>query len=106
MNLIDRSTDILETSARARGIDAHYQRALSMLTSRSFRRAFDLSEEPAALRDLYGRTTYGQGCLLARRLVEAGVKFVTGYFAATIGGRGSAGVRGIHGFTNKTACCR
>ena len=39
-------------------------------------RAFDLSEEPAALREAYGRTLFGQGCLLARRLVERGVPFV------------------------------
>src|SRR5438132_6073435 len=48
------------------------------------KKAFDLSEEPADLRDKYGRTTYGQGCLLARRLVEAGARFVNVYFAATI----------------------
>src|SRR5262249_12461108 len=58
MNLIDRSTEMLEISARARGIDAHYQRALTMLTSPSFRRAFDLSSEPLATRQRYGRTTY------------------------------------------------
>src|ERR1017187_2832846 len=71
-NLIDRSTEILEISARARGIDAHQARALNMLTSPSFRRAFDLSSEPLNTRERYGRTTYGQGCLLARRLVEVG----------------------------------
>ena len=38
------------------------------------------------MRDRYGRTTYGQGCLLARRLVEAGARFVNVYFAAVIGG--------------------
>ena len=39
-------------------------------------KAFDLDEEPAALRDAYGRNLFGQGCLLARRLVERGVPFV------------------------------
>src|SRR5262245_30019995 len=73
MSLLDREARLLEISGRARGMDAHYQRALSMLTSPTFRRAFDLSSEPAAVRDQYSRTTYGQGCLLARRLVEAGV---------------------------------
>jgi hypothetical protein len=101
MNLIDRGTRLLEYSARARGIDAHYQRALTMLTSPTFRRAFDLSSEPAAVRDRYGRTTYGQGCLLARRLVEAGVRFVTVYFAATIGGQSTvSGGWDTHGFNN------
>jgi hypothetical protein len=102
MNLIDRSTEILEVSARARGIEAHYQRALSLLTSPTFRQAFDLSREPARLRERYGRTTYGQGCLLARRLVETGVKFVTVYFAATIGGQSTVdGGWDTHGFNNK-----
>jgi Protein of unknown function (DUF1501) len=101
MNLIDHATEILEISARARGIEAHYQRALTMLTAPSFRRAFDLSQEPAGVRDRYGRTTYGQGCLLARRLVEAGVKFVTVYFAATIGGQNFQGGWDTHGFNNR-----
>lgn len=101
MNLIDRASNIMEISARARGIDAHYQRALSMLTSPGFRRAFDLSQEPVHVRDAYGRTTYGQGCLLARRLVEAGVKFTTVYFSATIGGQSFvAGGWDTHGFNN------
>jgi len=101
MNLIDRSTELLEISGRARGIEAHYQRAMNLLTSGSFRGAFDLSKEPIKTRDRYGRTTYGQGCLLARRLVEAGVKFITVYFAATIGGQGSDGGWDTHGFNNK-----
>ena len=42
----------------------------------SARAAFDLDEEPAPLRDAYGRNLFGQGCLLARRLVERGVPFV------------------------------
>lgn len=100
-NLIDRSTEILEISARARGIDAHQARALNMLTSPSFRRAFDLSSEPVNVRERYGRTTYGQGCLLARRLVEVGVKFVTVYFAASIGGQSKvSGGWDTHGFNN------
>ena len=100
-NLIDRSTELLEISTRARGIDAHFQRAMTLLTSPTFRRAFDLSSEPLAIRERYGRTTYGQGCLLARRLVEVGVKFVTVYFAATIGGQSTvSGGWDTHGFNN------
>jgi hypothetical protein len=98
MQIIDQQTAVLEDSARARGIDAHYQRALTMLTTPGFRRAFDLSSEAVAIRERYGPTTYGQGCLLARRLVEAGVKFVTVYFAATIGGRRFSGGWDTHGF--------
>src|SRR5262249_28023312 len=52
-----------------------YQRAITLMHS-SATRAFNLDEEPASLRDRYGRNLFGQGCLLARRLVERGVPFV------------------------------
>jgi hypothetical protein len=84
--LIDEQTDLMGFSEAAQGIDAFYARALTMLGSPRVRRAFDLSGEPERLRDDYGRTTYGQSCLLARRLVEAGVRFVSVYFAPFIGG--------------------
>jgi hypothetical protein len=58
-------------------MDQHYQRAFSLLTGRETARAFDIAAEPAPLRDRYGRHTFGQSALLARRLVEAGVTFVT-----------------------------
>lgn len=99
--LIDHQSELLEFSARARGIDATYQKALTMLTAPRVKQAFDLSQEPAALRAQYGRTTYGQGCLLARRLVEAGARFITVYFAASIGGQGNTGGWDTHGFNNK-----
>ncbi len=98
--LIDGQAELLDFSAKARGIDATYEKALSMLTSPRVRQAFDLSREPTALRERYGRTTYGQGCLLARRLVEAGVRFVNVYFASDIGGRRGTGGWDTHGFDN------
>jgi hypothetical protein len=52
-----------------------YERALKLMDS-SAARAFDLSEESAAVRDAYGRGRFGQGCLMARRLIESGVSFV------------------------------
>jgi len=55
----------------------HYQRAFDLLTSRRVAAAFDINAEPLPLRDRYGRHTFGQSALLARRLVEAGVTFVT-----------------------------
>jgi hypothetical protein len=88
---IDDQTELLEHSAMARGIDEFYQRAMTMLTAPRVKKAFDLAAEPVALRNKYGRTTYGQGCLLARRLVEAGVKFVNVYFSSNIGGQGTGG---------------
>jgi hypothetical protein len=54
---------------------AAYERAVRLMRTAAST-AFNLSEEPAALRDAYGRNQFGQGCLLARRLVERGVPFV------------------------------
>ncbi|MFN3648156.1 MAG: DUF1501 domain-containing protein [Armatimonadota bacterium] len=58
-------------------MDVVSQKAFSLVTSPEVRRAFDLSQEPDAVRDRYGRHTWGQSHLLARRLIEAGAKFVT-----------------------------
>jgi hypothetical protein len=99
LQLVDRQAELLEFSARARGIDANYEKALSMLTGPGVKKAFDLSAEPETIRERYGRTTYGQGCLLARRLVEAGVRFVTVYFSPVIGG--DTGGWDTHGFNGK-----
>jgi hypothetical protein len=55
----------------------HYKKALDLLGSAKVHQAFDLTAEPAKLRDRYGRTTFGQAVLLARRLVEHGVPLVT-----------------------------
>jgi hypothetical protein len=84
--IIDKQSSLLEQSAQARGMDAYYEKALAMLDSPKLREAFNLSTESDKVRDSYGRTTYGQSCLLARRLVEAGTKFVTANFSANIGG--------------------
>jgi Protein of unknown function (DUF1501) len=99
LKLIDEQADLLEFSARARGIDAHYERALTMLSSPGVKKAFDLSAEPTAVREKFGRTTYGQGCLLARRLVEAGARFINVYFSQSIGG--CEGGWDTHGFNDK-----
>jgi uncharacterized protein (DUF1501 family) len=57
---------------------SHFQReAFNLMTSPAARRAFDIQNEPGRLRDDYGRTSLGQSCLMARRLVEAGVRCVT-----------------------------
>jgi hypothetical protein len=76
LSSVDAQRSRLDRVASARNLDAYYDRAFSLLTSPATRRAFDLAAEPAALRDRYGRNTLGQSCLLARRLVEAGVRFV------------------------------
>jgi uncharacterized protein (DUF1501 family) len=58
-------------------LDEHYKAALNLITAPETKRAFDLSSESPKLRDGYGRTRFGQSCLLARRLIESGVRFVT-----------------------------
>ncbi len=57
--------------------DKFREQALNLATSRQAKEAFDLSQEPDKVRDAYGRNRVGQGLLLARRLIEAGVRFVT-----------------------------
>src|SRR5260370_9567811 len=101
MHMIDRQSELLEFSATAPGIDATYQKALTLLTSPKLKRAFDLSAEPAVIRHRYCRTTYGQGCLLARRLVEAGARFVNVYFSSNIGGQSNSGGWDTHGFNGQ-----
>jgi hypothetical protein len=64
-------------SDRIRATGEFYNRAYTLLSSTDARAAFDMKKEPDAVRDAYGRTGFGQSCLLARRLVEAGVRFVT-----------------------------
>lgn len=66
----------LDGIAEVRGLDAYYERAFNLLTSAATRQAFDLSNERSPNRERYGRNTLGQSCLLAVRLVEAGVRVV------------------------------
>ena len=74
LDSINRQRDI---SGAMEGMDQFTAEAYAMITGPRARRAFDLTLEDAKLRDQYGRSRIGQGCLLARRLVEAGVTFVT-----------------------------
>ena len=66
----------LEKAVASYQLDEYYDRALNLIVSGRAREAFAIEQEPAALRDKYGRNTFGQSCLLARRLVEAGTKVV------------------------------
>jgi uncharacterized protein (DUF1501 family) len=70
----DRAQRFLDA---APDLPAGVRTSADRLFAQRSRRAFDLTAEPAAVRDGYGRTTFGQSCLLARRLVEAGVRLVT-----------------------------
>ena len=76
---VDRYQKAAETAANAgpRNVSVFSQRAFDLMTSPDAKRAFDLAAEQEKLRDDYGRNTLGQSCLLARRLVESGVRCVT-----------------------------
>jgi hypothetical protein len=67
----------LEKSDSLDALDTFYSRAYSLISSEKAREAFDMTKEPDALKDQYGRNTAGMRMLLARRLVESGVRFVT-----------------------------
>jgi hypothetical protein len=73
---LDRLVPVLNTAAAAE-IEINNDKAFSLVTAGDMARAFDLSQEPASVRQRYGRHTWGQSHLLARRLVEAGVRFVS-----------------------------
>lgn len=68
---LDRSADVVD------GLDAFHKQALEILRSDKTKKAFDLKQEKASVRDRYGSSSFGQGVLAARRLVEAGVRFAT-----------------------------
>lgn len=73
---INSSMKDLEKAVLATAVDEYYAKAYDLVLSGKARDAFDLEQEPAAMRERYGRTTFGQGALLARRLVEAGTRLV------------------------------
>src|SRR5438876_4838338 len=74
---VDGALSSFEASAQAKQMDDNFHLAYRLMSSRQAREAFALDREPEKVRDRYGRTRFGQSCLLARRLIEAGVRFVT-----------------------------
>ncbi len=75
--VVDAHFSALEKSDALDGMDSFYQRAYSMISSDKARAAFDIKAEPEKLRERYGKNAAGQRMLLARRLVESGVRFVS-----------------------------
>ena len=74
---VDGLARLAESDDQLRTLDEFQRRAIDLILSPEARRAFDIKNEDPRTRDRYGRTTTGQGCLLARRLVESGVRWVT-----------------------------
>lgn len=89
LNVLERRTSLLQQFEQYQGqlgtnegseYDRFRQRAMALMTSGKTRQALDIKQEPDALRDRYGRHLFGQSCLMSRRLVEAGVRFVTVHY--------------------------
>ena len=74
---IDGGIKSFESSVDGKLLDANFDAAYRLMASKTAREAFDLKKETDATRDRYGRTRFGQSCLMARRLVERGVRYVT-----------------------------
>lgn len=68
---------LVKPNPKVAAMDTFYQKAYDLVTSAAAQRAFNLEVEPGKVRDTYSRTTFGQSCLLARRMVEAGSRFVS-----------------------------
>jgi hypothetical protein len=75
-DLVSAQMPDVEKAVKKYDLDSYYQTALNLIRSGRARDAFDLTKETDAMRDRYGRNTFGQCCLLARRLVEAGTRVV------------------------------
>ncbi len=73
---INGSMKELEGALSSQALDEYYQKSYDLVLSGKARGAFDLEQEPTRVRERYGRTTFGQGALLARRLIQAGTRFV------------------------------
>ena len=82
----DEQRKVIDQSADARNLDAFYQRAFNLISSSRTRTAFDLASESPKTRARYGKTEFGQRCLLARRLAEAGVPMVNVSYCHTPAG--------------------
>ncbi|MBI3409472.1 MAG: DUF1501 domain-containing protein [Planctomycetes bacterium] len=97
---VDGAMASFETSAQARQLDGNFGLAYRLMSSPQAREAFNLDGEPARLRDRYGRTRFGQSCLLARRLIERGVRFVTVNMFETVFDEVTWDIHGSRPFTD------
>lgn len=74
--LVNKRMPIIEQAVAGENLDEYYKQAIELVTSGRAREAFNLSQEEDSVRDRFGRNTFGQSCLMARRLVEAGTRVV------------------------------
>jgi hypothetical protein len=99
-DLVDSTVRNFEASETAKLMDANFESAYRLMTSAEARDAFDLSKEPLKVRERYGQNRFGMSCLLARRLVERGVRFVTVNTFITVFGEITWDIHGSKPFTS------
>jgi hypothetical protein len=99
---VDGAVKAFETSLAAKQLDDNFQLAYRLMSSPQAREAFALEKEPDTVRDRYGRTRFGQSCLLARRLIERGVRFVTVNMFETVFDEITWDIHGSRPFTDIT----
>src|SRR5205807_6315337 len=97
---VDGAVAAFEKSPQAKQLDDNFNLAYRLMSSPQAREAFALDREPAATRDRYGRTRFGQSCLLARRLIERGVRFVTVNMFETVFDEVTWDIHGSRPFTD------
>jgi uncharacterized protein (DUF1501 family) len=99
---VEGSLAAFEKNSQAKQLDDNFNLAYRLMSSKPAREAFALDREPASVRDRYGRTRFGQCCLLARRLIEAGVRFVTVNMFETVFDEITWDIHGSRPFTDIT----
>jgi hypothetical protein len=97
---VDGAMKAFEKNVQAKQLDDNFHLAYRLMSSKQAREAFALDREPAATRDRYGRTRFGQSCLLARRLIERGVRFVTVNMFETVFDEVTWDIHGSRPFTD------
>ncbi|MCC6883510.1 MAG: DUF1501 domain-containing protein [Verrucomicrobiales bacterium] len=98
--IVDNTVKAFEASEDARLLNDNFHSAFRLMTSAQARAAFDLTKEPQAVRERYGMNRFGQSCLLARRLVENGVRFITINTFLTVFGETTWDIHGSKPFTS------
>jgi hypothetical protein len=99
---VDGAMASFEKDAQAKQLDDNFNLAYRLMSSREARAAFALDREPEKVRDRYGRSRFGQSCLMARRLIEAGVRFVTVNMFETVFDEVTWDIHGSRPFTDIT----
>jgi hypothetical protein len=103
---VDGAVAAFEKNAQAKQLDDNFQLAYRLMSSQAAREAFALDKEPDAMRDRYGRTRFGQSCLMARRLIERGVRFVTVNMFETVFDEITWDIHGSRPFTDISEMAR